>query len=67
MESAGGGGFAVGPGLTLFLGGPLAPHRSGQVSETGRFYSVVTHTRNTLHVPGSSYLDLVGLLLLVIK
>ncbi len=63
----GGGVFAVGPGLSLFLSGPL-PHQSGQVSETARLYSAVTHhTRNTLHVPGSSYLDLAGLLLLVRK
>ncbi len=35
-ESAGGGGFAVGPVLLLFLWGPLALHRSGKVPETGR-------------------------------
>jgi hypothetical protein len=61
-------GFAVGPGLLLFLSGPLALQRSGQVSETGRLYSAVTHhTCNTLHVPESLYLDLASLLLLVRK
>ncbi len=39
-----------------------------QVCETGRLYSaVIHHTRSTLHVPGSSYLDIVGLSLLVRK
>jgi hypothetical protein len=43
-----------------------APHRSGQFSKTGRLYSTVTHhTHNSLHVPGSSYLDPAGLSLLV--
>jgi hypothetical protein len=44
------------------LSGPLALHRSGQAPETGRLYSAVAHhTCNMLHVPGSSYLDLVNL------
>jgi hypothetical protein len=64
----GGGGFKVRPGLSLFLCGWLVLHRSGQVPKTGRLYSSVTHhKRNTLHIPGSSYLHLVGLLLLVRK
>ncbi len=68
VESVGGGGFAVRPGLSVFLSGPLAPHKSWQVPETGRLYSAVTHhTRNTLHVPGSLYLDLAGFSLLVRK
>jgi hypothetical protein len=68
VESAGGGGFAVGPPLMLFLSGPFALVLSGQAAKTGRLHSTVTHhTRNTLHVPGSSYLDLVSLLLLVRK
>ncbi len=68
VESTRGGRFVVGPVLLLFLSGPLAPHRSGQVPKTGRLNSAVTHqTCNTLHVPGSSYLDLAGLSLLVRK
>jgi hypothetical protein len=68
VESVGGGRFAAKPGLLLFLSWLLALHWSSQFSETGRLYSTVTHhTRNTLHVPGSLYLDLVGLSLLVRK
>jgi hypothetical protein len=54
-------------GLLLFPSGSLVPHRSGQVPETGRLYAVTHHTSNTLHIPRSSYLDLVVLLLLVRK
>ncbi len=61
-----GGRFTVGPGLSLFLSGLLVLHWSGQVPETRKLYSTVTHhTRNTLHVPGSLYLHLVGLPLLI--
>jgi hypothetical protein len=68
LESEGGGGFTVGPSLSLFLSGLLALHRSEQVHETRRLYSAVTHhTSNTRHVPGSSYLYLVGLPLLIRK
>ncbi len=39
-----------------------------QVPKSGRLYSPLTHnTCKALHVPGSSYLDLVGLWLLVRK
>ncbi len=66
VESAGGGGFADGPGLSLFLNGPLAPHQSGYVPETGGLYSAVTHhTHYTVRGLGSFNLDLIGLPLLV--
>jgi hypothetical protein len=67
VESVGGGGFVVEPVLSLFLSGLLALHQSGQIPETSRLYSTETHTRNTLHVPGSSYLDLASHLILVRK
>ncbi len=68
VKSAGGGWFTVGPGLTLFLSGLLAPHRSGHVPETGSLYSTITHhTQYSFRGPGSFNLDLIGLLLLVRK
>jgi hypothetical protein len=68
VEWGGGGGFAVRPLLLLNISGPVAPHRSEQVPKTGRLYSAVTHhTHNPLHVPGSLYLDLASLLLLIKK
>ncbi len=66
VESVGGGGFTVRPVLSLFLSGPLAPHRSGHVPETGSLYSAVTHhSRYSLHRLGSFNLDLIGGQLLV--
>jgi hypothetical protein len=63
-----GGRFAVGPGLSQVLSGPLAPHLSGHVPETGGLYRVVTHhTPYSLCRPDSFNLDLIGLLLLVRK
>jgi hypothetical protein len=60
------GGFAVGPILSLFLSGPLAPHRCGHVPETAGLYSAVTHhTRDSLLRLGSFNLDLIGRPLLV--
>jgi hypothetical protein len=65
-QSAGGGGFAVGPFLSLFLSGLLAPHRSGHVPETAGLYSAVTHhTHSSLRKPGTFNLDLIGRPLLV--
>ncbi len=62
----GGGGFAVGPIISLFISGPLAPHWSGHVPETGSLYSTVTHhTCYSLLRPGSFNLDLIGLPILV--
>ncbi len=53
---------------SLFLNGPLAPHWSGQVPETGSLYSVVTHHTCSPHQePGSFNLDLISVLLLVRK
>ncbi len=68
VASEWGGRFAVGLPLSLFLSGPLTPYWSRQVTEIGRLYSTVTHhTRNSRHAPGSSYLSLAGLSLLVRK
>jgi hypothetical protein len=69
VESVGGAtGSQSGLISNSILSGPLAPHRSGRVPETGRLYSTMTHhTHNTLHVPGFLYLDLFGLSLLVRK
>jgi hypothetical protein len=64
----GGGGFTGRPGLSFFLSGPLAPHWSGDVPETGRLYGAVTHhTCSSLRGPGSFNLDLISLPQLVSK
>ncbi len=67
-KSGGGGSFSIGSGLSPFLSEALAPHRSGQMSETGSFSSTVTHhTCYPLHGLGSFNLDLITLSLLVRK
>ncbi len=68
LVECGGGGFSVGPALSLFLSGQQAPNRSGEFSKTGGIYSAVTHhTRYSLPRPGYFNLDLIGLSLLVRK
>ncbi len=63
----GGGGFVMAWSLALSKW-TVGAARSGQVSETSRLYSAVTHhTRYTLQIPGSSYLDHVSLSLLIRK